>query len=276
MSKPAGFERLAILKPDHLGDLVLAIPAIRHLLKVYPESALFCASANEKLARFLFPEAEVKCVDFPVLAKSGNDLLPVDLSIFKIYDALVCLRNDGAYFTEKLAAWIDQPFFISAFDQTRHETDLQREVVEKLAGSYSRSQYFFGDRKLQFPESISRGGLAPAAGFSGNQWPLNYWIELGQALLRKNCEISLVGGPAEREILRILSHALEVPSSRVIVGISDFSGFLARVSELNLVIATDSGTAHLCSLVAPLLSIFGPSPFRRFAPVRSAPKGSDL
>src|SRR5262249_17484715 len=36
---------------------------------------------------------------------------------------------------------------------------------------------------------------------------------------------------------------------------------------VELVIATDSGTAHLASLVQPVLSIFGGSPWRRFAPL---------
>ncbi len=55
-------------------------------------------------------------------------------------------------------------------------------------------------------------------------------------------------------------------SLRIEVGSADFAAFVATVADLDLVIATDGGTAHLCALGAPVLSVYGPSPFRRYAP----------
>jgi ADP-heptose:LPS heptosyltransferase len=53
---------------------------------------------------------------------------------------------------------------------------------------------------------------------------------------------------------------------RVIEGRADFAAFMDAIGGLDVVIATDSGTAHLCSLTKPVLSIFGASPWRRYAP----------
>src|SRR5262249_17062638 len=36
---------------------------------------------------------------------------------------------------------------------------------------------------------------------------------------------------------------------------------------VDLVVATDSGTAHLAALVCPVVSLFGGSPWRRYAPL---------
>jgi heptosyltransferase-2 len=56
------------------------------------------------------------------------------------------------------------------------------------------------------------------------------------------------------------------PSS--IIGGDDFQATLERLAhEVDLVIATDSGTAHLAALVRPVVSLFGGSPWRRFAPL---------
>jgi ADP-heptose:LPS heptosyltransferase len=41
----------------------------------------------------------------------------------------------------------------------------------------------------------------------------------------------------------------------------------ALAESVDLIVATDSGTAHLASLVRPIVSLFGGSPWRRFAPL---------
>jgi ADP-heptose:LPS heptosyltransferase len=81
----------------------------------------------------------------------------------------------------------------------------------------------------------------------------------------------LIGGPAEVGRLRVLEEALAdrlgyCPSS--IVGSRDFGATLQQLHRLvDLVIATDSGTAHLAALVRPVVSLFGGSPCQKFAPL---------
>ena len=64
----------------------------------------------------------------------------------------------------------------------------------------------------------------------------------------------------------VLRRGAKLGPERVIVGDQDYAGFVAAVGELDLVVASDGGTAHLCSKAAPILSIFGSSPYRRYAP----------
>src|SRR5262249_54181804 len=71
--------------------------------------------------------------------------------------------------------------------------------------------------------------------------------------------------------LHVLATALQEASggdARVLIGGSDFGCFLKELAgAVDVVIATDSGTAHLAALVRPVLSLFGGSPWRRFAPL---------
>jgi heptosyltransferase-2 len=54
----------------------------------------------------------------------------------------------------------------------------------------------------------------------------------------------------------------------VIVGTPDFAATLrCLASQVDLVVATDSGAGHLAALVRPVISLFGGSPWRRFAPL---------
>ena len=83
-----------------------------------------------------------------------------------------------------------------------------------------------------------------------------------------------LAGPAEVARLQVLGGAIRSAigaAPLVLVGGKDFGGFLRAVDEaVDLVVATDSGTAHLTALVRPVVSLFGGSPWRRFA--RNVPR----
>jgi len=100
---------------------------------------------------------------------------------------------------------------------------------------------------------------------------MNHWLELAKRLHRHGTEVILVGGPAEAGRLLLLRQALQQSlgyQPRSIAGSDDFQSTLERLAhEVDLVIATDSGTAHLAALVRPVVSLFGGSPWRRFAPL---------
>ena len=86
---------IAIVKPDHFGDLVLSSAAIQAVLVHYPNTVIYVAPANLPLARFLFgAHIDIRTIVFSHLSKRGSrensdgiDLLPYDLVLF--------LRHDG-------------------------------------------------------------------------------------------------------------------------------------------------------------------------------------
>lgn len=68
--------KIAIVKPDHFGDLVLSRAAIRAVLASYPDAAVFVASRNLPLARFLFGRpatcAKSTCRTWPNMGRDGK------------------------------------------------------------------------------------------------------------------------------------------------------------------------------------------------------------
>ena len=258
--------RTAILKPDHLGDLVLASPAIRAICRRHRDVTLFVGSGSRGLARFLFGNTlEVRCVDFRHLSR--RPAATVDPSRFAReldrFDFVFCLRDDRV-----LRAILDDvaaPHQVATGSHSVHETASHKHAVAEIVGTYSRTG-LFSESPICWPAAPANVALCMAAGFPTNRWPNLRWLDLANRLTRDGLSIVLVGGPGERDDLRMLSQLLARVPHRVIQGGDDFGEFLDALDEVDLVVASDGGTAHICSLRKPVCSIFGSSPWRRYAP----------
>ena len=259
--------KLAVVKPDHLGDLVLASAAVRALAGAHPDLTLFVSTRSRALAGWLFPQLEVRTLDLPHLAKAdAEDAAPCDLSG---YDAVAFLRRDGVM-TPQWADLRTRRHAMFVEDHDTHQSLLDYGVVLEFAPAYDIDAHFFPDAGASVAEKAQRSprrvGLSIGSGFYTNVWPLVRWVNLAKALARRGIEVWVVCGPAEMGIARVLLDAAGLDRDRLILGRADFAAFSAAVDELDLVVGSDGGTAHLCSLTTPVLSIFGSSPVRRYAP----------
>jgi ADP-heptose:LPS heptosyltransferase len=268
--------RVGVLKPDHLGDMVLAAPAIAALRRRFSDLTLFCHPKNLLLADHLFPGLRALPLYLPHLdkeyradttARQRVDLLRQEV------DLVICLRWDGQI--DHLLMVPEVEFYTPGpVRPTSHVSVDQRELVAPFTGRYDiLDSYVYPavPRLEKRPARFPRVGLCISAGFRLNSWPLSHWLDLAQRLHQHGSHIALVGGPAEAGRLRILEEALADSLGYhppVIQGSSDFGTTLRQLHDLvDLVVATDSGTAHLAALVRPVVSLFGGSPWQKFAPL---------
>jgi hypothetical protein len=126
--------RIAVVKPDHFGDLILSSAAIRAVLARYSETVLFVARANLPLARFLFGEqVELREANFPHLNKHvGEEVAFVDLRPF---DLVLFLRTDGVL----NPAWAEmrcRDFIFPVDTHADHQTLMDFAVVASAVGAY--------------------------------------------------------------------------------------------------------------------------------------------
>jgi heptosyltransferase-2 len=256
----------AILKPDHLGDLVLASPAIRAICRGHGDVVLFVNSSVRSLAYYLFGDMlEVRCADFRHLSRRPTET--VELSRFvrglNGFDFVYCLRDDPV-----LRAMLDNvaaPHQVVTGSYLVHETASHKHAVVKIVGAYSRTA-LFSVSPIRWPVAPANVALCVAAGFPTNRWPITRWIALADGLIRNGLSIALVGGPLESDDLKMLSRLLTRVPHRIVQGGGDYREFLDALDDVDLVVASDGGTAHICSLRKPVCSIFGSSPWRRYAP----------
>jgi ADP-heptose:LPS heptosyltransferase len=268
--------RVGVLKPDHLGDMVLAAPAIAALRRRFSHLTLFCHPKNLRLAEHLFPGPRALPMYLPHLDKEHradtSARQRVDL-LRREVDLLICLRWDGQI--DHLLTVPEIEFYVPGpAEPTSHVSVEQRDLVCPFTGSYDilDSYVYPGFPPLEKRSSqLNNVGLCISAGFRLNSWPLCHWLGLAERLHQRGARVVLIGGPAEIGRLRVLEEALEHSLGYrppMVVGGSDFGATLRRLHDLvDLVVATDSGTAHLAALVRPVLSLFGGSPWQKFAPL---------
>lgn len=257
---------VAILKPDHLGDLVLSVPAVRTIRARCGAVTLFVAPGSMSLARFLFPDIDdIRPISFAHLSRRATSGIgPSDAArLMDGFDFLFVLRDDPVI--RAMASDLSVAHAIASGGHLTHETAIQQRAVAGVLGAYSRTRAF-SPAPIFWRGPPRHAALCLAAGFPTNRWPILYWHELASELLARGVGVTLVGGPAERADLAMLSRLLGGAPHRVVEGGQDFAGFLGALEPVDVVVAADGGTAHICSLRKPICSVFGSSPWRRYAP----------
>jgi len=263
--------KIAIVKPDHLGDFIIAIPAIRGLLARQHELTLYIASGTIPLARHHFPQLEIVPLDLPHLHRklAGSKWTEAyrALGTLRAFDVVLFLRCDGFLTPQNFSEWTDYALFIE--DRPgRHQSQLEQSAVIPVSGVYDIDEIFFGEQCPTFPRTPQAVVFAIGTGFPFKKWsPLN-WAELGQTLRRCGTKVEILVGPSEIWEGGMIARAIGLDSkNNVFVGGNDFRALEQWLTGFDLVVAVDGGSAHLCSTVKPILTVFGPSPAARFAPI---------
>ncbi|MFG1272565.1 glycosyltransferase family 9 protein [Xanthobacter flavus] len=287
---------LLVVKLDHAGDFVTALPAIRRLREVFPASrlTLLCAPFMRDFAAAtgLFdavhgfdyyparghPPASVP--DAALAALAGLDLPPIDIAIDLRH------ADDSRALLAALPVWFRVGF---AGLDTRHDLDLAlpemeasarasgllaplpagvrlSALAEVLASAFRAVQ---ADHAApiplgalpvlpDFPEGYVV--LAPGARLAIKLWPVEHWRALAERLLDAGgLGLGLVlTGTAEEEPL-CAAIAAGLPAGRVVnlAGRQDLAGLAAVVYGARAVVALDSAPAHMAAALGrPTLCLF--------------------
>lgn len=259
---------VAIVKPDHIGDLVLSIPAIRAILGEAPSSVLFVAPQNAALANSLFPATKIETIEFPHLKKTTEETAAPSiadlLEPLANFELVVFLRSDEIIQREQFTPFLRSSIY-SLNSSKIHETVLQRDGIGPIFGHYNPAEIWTPHNRPYWIK-LDRVGLSIGSGFPANKWSVIRWTELAKRLAKVGSEIFVLGGPGERRELEIIAEAAELAPSNIIEGRGSIDNFLKEIEKLDVVVASDGGTGHLCSLVVPVLTIAASVPFRRYAP----------
>jgi len=262
--------KISILKPDHLGDLILSAPAIYKLLSLEHEITLIISKNSDFLARYLFPKVKIKHATFSHLSRRNepNEIESVFQAIEET-EMFISLRRDPQIEELIFRKVNAQKSLFIENSLTVHETVLQANCIQPLTGDYVPADFFptYNNQIKTWPKKIDKIGFVISAGFFNNSLPVFRWYEFARYVIESfGAEISIIGGPNERREANILKSL--IGDAKIIEGSKDISGFLSEISFLDLLIATDSGSAHMCSMAGvPMLSLFGASPFERYQPI---------
>jgi len=275
-----GIDRLAVVRNDRLGDLVLSLPAVSALHRAYPHACLALVVRPDlvPLARMFACVDEV--IEAPTDARGLRSMfegLDVDLMVCISRDAAVARAAAGARVPNRVGTGyrLYSPLFTRSVGERRRAGE--RHEVEYALSFAHRSGA--PAEEATFPIEVPPGNgnrvgdwlrshrvvdpfvvLHPGTGGSCPGWPAGHYTELAALLEAGGARVVISIGPADSAIAEALDRTGGIPGSlpRFTGGLADLTVLLSRA---NLVISNSTGPLHLATaLGTPTLGFFAPWP----------------
>ena len=286
-------EKLAVFRGLYLGDLVAAAPALRALRRGYPQAEITLVSLP--WATVLIPhlgdlvDRLLPYPGAPGLDGGGTgDELDVFLTQMRAerFDLAVNMHGRGPISTRLIARFgarrtasfvgekgNDAPALDVEvpWDAEEHESRKLLLLAEKVGGSHTVA-YDSAEPELRVREKDVQRALAllpdrlrrplalvhPGASVSEKRWPGEAFGQMAAELANRGYDVAVTGSEGEKELTRIVSEA--APGSLNLGGETDLSTLVALVARTSVMVANDTGPAHLAyALRTPSVTLFGPS-----------------
>jgi ADP-heptose:LPS heptosyltransferase len=256
-----------VLRALNIGDLLVAVPALRGLRRRYPGHRLVLA-ASPALG--------------PLVARTGavDDLLPHrGLQPPAIRSPGVAVDLHGVLPHSIRALLGTDPGRLVAFacPEAGHPDGPPLREIEHETVKWCRLVAWDGaparpdDLLLTPPETPSLRPHAtvvhPGAQYGSKRWPPDRFAAVARALAAAGHDVVITGSPAERPLAATVAADAGLPETAVLAGRTDLDQLLALVAAARLVVCGDTGLAHLATAYdRPSVVLFGPASPRIWGP----------
>ncbi|NKI31185.1 glycosyltransferase family 9 protein [Muricauda sp. DJ-13] len=285
-----------------MGDVAMTVPVLLAFHKKYPNTkVVFLTKSNFSPIFSKLNNVNIHSVDVKGKHKGVIGIFKIfkELRQYKV-DAVVDLHNvlrskilrflfsvvgvkskklnKGRSEKKKLTVWDASKKLI----QLRSTHQRYAEVFEQL-GFELEMKKLDQLHKKNLPQNFKQNyniliGIAPFASFKSKAYPLDLLQETISKLTKViDCQILLFGGgKSEKDQLQNLAK-VSGPSVQNLAGVLSFDEELAIISNLDLMISTDSGNGHLAAnFNIPVVTLWGVThPCLGFAPI-GQPKKNQL
>jgi ADP-heptose:LPS heptosyltransferase len=266
-----------VLRDLGLGDLLVAVPALRLLRRALPDHEIALVAPAS-----LAPLVErIEAVDVHVseIHGYGREFHShgVDLAVnlhgrgpesHARLDALAPRRRVGhAAPGWDGPAWSDDP----ARPERRRWCDLLAAtgLVDPVTAAERAD-----DLRLPGRRAVPDGPVVvhPGAAYGSKRWPPERFAACAVALRRAGHAVVVTGGPDERALTaEVVARAGLAPDADL-GGRTDLAGLLDLVAAATLVLAGDTGISHVATaLGTPSVTLFGPVPPTQWGPPPDGP-----
>ena len=292
--------RLAIVRALHLGDLLLAVPALRALRRGFPTAEITLIGlpwARDFVRRFhRYVDRWREFPGYPGLLEvdveqSRTEAFLKEERAYR-YDLVVQMHGNGRASNpfalalgghRTIGYYESEPpdglWLGATYPDDQHEIERDLGLVRLLGLPID-------DVRLEFPlipEDLVElasilpsdlGSRRPVIGLHvgarppARRWPPERFAIVGDVLARRyQAQIVVTAGPGEEEMARTVVDKMERPAVNL-AGKTTLGSLAALISLLDLFVSNDTGPAHVAvALDRPSVTIFGPADRRRWAPL---------
>lgn len=251
---------LLVLRALKLGDLLVAVPALKGLRRAYPGHRLRYA------AQGWLEEALGLVGGFELLPTHGLDE-PLAVEPGRV-DVAVNLHGSGPESQGRIEALKARQ---TVCHQSKHRDGPPWRPELHERERWVRLLEWHGieadplDVKLNTPgiPSPVPGAtvLHVGAAYGSRLWPAERFAAVASALAAAGHRVVLTGSASERERAEEVCRRAGLPHTTVLAGALGLGEFAATIEAARLVVSADTGAAHLASAYAtPSVVLFGPAP----------------
>ncbi|MDN3664901.1 glycosyltransferase family 9 protein [Algibacter miyuki] len=287
MSKPS--QNILVIRLSAMGDVAMTIPVLRALIQKYPTLKLtvltraFFTPFFRGLPNVTVVHADVNGEHKGVIGLWKLSKALKALNIDVIADLHNVLRSNilKQFFFGKKTIQIDKgraekKALVSGekFQQLKTTHQRYADVFETLGFPVELSNPSFPQRAILSPElqtivghSFKKLiGIAPFAAHEGKMYPLNLMKEVIETLSEDYNIVLFGGGKKEVAILNEFQNTFENVIN--VAGTLSFDEELDLISNLDVMLAMDSGNAHMAAMLGvKVVTVWGVThPFAGFAP----------
>ena len=296
--------RIAIFRALQLGDLLVAIPAIRALRARFPRAEItliglpiaqaFVQRYPQYLNRFVpfpgYPGIREKEIDYEHIQRFLMEQRGYE------YDLVIQMHGSGQIsnpFALDLHASTTVGYYsenrpnglapAAPYPSDQHEIYRNLGLAALLKGCELHPDLEFPLTDADHTEARTllqrirvdrpRIGIHPGASSPARRWSPDYFARVADELVeRLDAQIIITGHRNEQDIAETviahMQHAAHNLSLYNFAGQTGLGGLAAIISRLDLFISNDTGPAHLASaLHCRSITLFGPAEYRRWAPL---------
>ncbi|NJB71517.1 ADP-heptose:LPS heptosyltransferase [Saonia flava] len=294
-SKKKELSHLLVIRLSAMGDVAMTVPVLYALTRQYPELKITV------LTRVFFKPMFSQLRNVSIFEADVNGKHKGIHGLWKLFKELKTLKIDGvADLHNVLRSNILKKFFkrddipFVQIDKGRKEKkrliSSKNKIFKPLKSTYERYADVFKElgfplefknkefltkealsnkvQKIIEPETKKWIGIAPFAAFEGKMYPLHFMEKVIEKLnnTEKYKILLFGGGGLETEKLNQLSKKYSNVIS--IAGLLSFEDELLVISNLDVMVAMDSGNGHLSAMYGvPTITLWGVThPFAGFSP----------
>ncbi|HKU02691.1 MAG TPA: glycosyltransferase family 9 protein [Arthrobacter sp.] len=255
-----GRPELLVLRALKLGDLLVAVPALKGLRRAFPGHRLRYA------AQGWLSEALSLVGGYELLPTHGLDeplALPPG-----VVDVAVNLHGSGPESQERIEA-LKARRTLGHQSAHRNGPRWRPELHERER--WVRLLEWHGidadplDVQLDTPQVPSpvpgATVLHVGAAYGSRLWPADRFAAVATALTEAGHQVVFTGGSSERDRAEEVCGLAGIPGTAVLAGVLGLGEFAATIAAARLVVSADTGAAHLASAYGtPSVVLFGPAP----------------
>lgn len=268
---------LLALRALGLGDLLVAVPALRALRRAFPDHRVVLAAPGG-----LAPLVELTgAVDvLQPRERLGGPLVGAEpYQGLTTVEVAVNLHGRGPQSTAMLDALAPSrrighvsgdwpgPCWLEDVPERRRWCDLLR-----WHGIPADESDLLLDAPATAGPAPGAAVVHPGAAYGSKRWPASRFAAVARSLSAEGLPVVVTGSARERGSAEAVAAAAGLPPDAVLAGRTGLDELAALIHGAAVVVCGDTGVAHLASAYrTPSVVLFGPVPARRWGPPEDGP-----